>query len=662
MAISPSVQQHHAQFDQQEAAPTEQTFRKKFGESAYNAFKAKFPSLLQSIVTFKVIDADIDAENGLAVFILAKGDDVVYAPVVLANGMIESCEMVYNKTDDSFLPLTESVVENVVNANQLTDYKLTQGQPSIEDTRDMFKNFTRPPVSSNPVLSGERDGISELPNRTKEKIASYLQDTPELMGRIAEFYPIGNLAEKLASTPEPEHLPDVPTVISLEDVTRDVAEKLASEQKKVLLQDGYLILKEAQETVEVVSTKHLVQDLINSQGLTEISNKHRDEVTPRLQGTGYIFHVGANGIDKVKCLISEDVIITQQGTQVFEGDKSLVVGEFTDGINASDLIEFGGLLPENLVVGADATGSNRFYFFYPTRNKQHKLCSVKEGYDTRPYEDRLEKRTIDSNIYLVNEFTGESRIGFVDYMDYGFLKVNDTYTFPKDNTYTVRAARDPRVFIASISQLYKLVNASASKIKIVNDGAGKTLVDSSAEKAASFQDESALISHLVTQYQFSKKAVDTLFRDKEVLLFNKQAFMQPPVEEQPQTMEMGQGAGMFAAPAAATGPDTNMPAEFEPEILDAAAEIGDPELMETGILASVAGEEDIKLVLVDMIPDFSNTVSKLGRTILMMNLEKEDLVDFYGEEEFQSLLSNIRKVFKTLGELVFDLHRYINMN
>jgi hypothetical protein len=95
--------------------------------------------------------------------------------------------------------------------------------------------------------------------------------------------------------------------------------------------------------------------------------------------------------------------------------------------------------------------------------------------------------------------------------------------------------------------------------------------------------------------------------------------------------------------------------------MDAAADMGDEDLFDTGMLASLADNKDIKELLVDMVPSFGDTVTNLGRSILTFTINKKDLEEHYGREQYAGLLGNIRKIFQMLGNVVYDLKSYINM-
>lgn len=676
MAISPLVQKYQMQAQQQQSSSSEQeTYDKKFGEAAYDVFKAKYPSLLEYIVTFKVIESDVEEETGVAAFIVTQGNKVVYIPVILSGGKVESCEMLYDKQEDTFMPLIEEVVSRLKNSNQLTDFSIVNKIPHTEDTRELFKRIVRPPSSSNPVLAGDRNSVESLPNGTKEKIATYLKENTKLFSKIAAFYPVDKLAEKLASIPEQEKpiSENIPSVISIDELTKEAAEALTKDQKDSILKDGYLIQKEASESPEVLSTKNLARDMVTSLQLTEIKPGNEK------YGTGYLLHLKDGDVVGEKCLIAADKVFTQSGFVSLAKFTvaRLVIAGFNDNLELSDLVEFGSLYPgqvrfQGTDVEEEGQGippTNCTEIFYPTKNNTYKkvdffnLCM------------NFEKRVLGNDVYFVNRFE-ESENVFTDSIEFGCI-----YIGPRDDEYcnkkvlplksqVLRCKRDGTPYIESISSLYKLINASGAKIKMFNDGATITVIDKGLDEEKRFSKKASLVRHLVDSRGFDKTAVDKLLSDGEVLVLNKHAFIEPAQREesmasdqQPIQPFMGATAipsqNQAQAPGPISTPQTN---EIDEEVLQSTAELGDQELMDTGLLASVAGEEDLKVVMVDMLPNFTDTASKLGHIILVLVLNKKELEDFYGREQYQTLLSNIRKVFKKLGKIIADLRKYINMN
>ena len=122
-----------------------------------------------------------------------------------------------------------------------------------------------------------------------------------------------------------------------------------------------------------------------------------------------------------------------------------------------------------------------------------------------------------------------------------------------------------------------------------------------------------------------------------------------PAQPMPQPQIMPQG-------------NTTVPAQpFNPSAINTFATMQDPEMLDAGILTSFAGDPDVKALLVDYLPDFINIMDRIGRVILLFNVKRKELEQYYRVDRINELLQNCRKIFKMVGSLVPDLQLYINM-
>ena len=72
-------------------------FEQGFSQMAYNVLLSKNPDLMESIVTFKVLDTDVDEGKGVGAFVLQRQGRALYVPVVMADNQIKPLEIVYDK-------------------------------------------------------------------------------------------------------------------------------------------------------------------------------------------------------------------------------------------------------------------------------------------------------------------------------------------------------------------------------------------------------------------------------------------------------------------------------------------------------------------------------------------------------------------------------------
>jgi len=80
-------------------------FEEGFSQMAYNVVVSKFPDLMQEIVTFKILDSDVEHGAGVGAFVLQHNNEVLYIPVIMADNQIKPIDLFYHKQLNMFLPL-----------------------------------------------------------------------------------------------------------------------------------------------------------------------------------------------------------------------------------------------------------------------------------------------------------------------------------------------------------------------------------------------------------------------------------------------------------------------------------------------------------------------------------------------------------------------------
>lgn len=82
-------------------------FERGFSDMAYNVLTNKLPDLVPDVVTFKVLDTDVDKGVGVGAFVVMRGDRPLYIPVVMSDNNIKPLELIYDKALNVFLPLSK---------------------------------------------------------------------------------------------------------------------------------------------------------------------------------------------------------------------------------------------------------------------------------------------------------------------------------------------------------------------------------------------------------------------------------------------------------------------------------------------------------------------------------------------------------------------------
>ncbi len=86
-----------------------------FANLAFARLKDKAQSLLDYLVGFQMIDKNEEETHAVAVFGFKVGKEWVYAPVFYINGELKGHELLYVKSQDAFVPLTEKWVNYILN-------------------------------------------------------------------------------------------------------------------------------------------------------------------------------------------------------------------------------------------------------------------------------------------------------------------------------------------------------------------------------------------------------------------------------------------------------------------------------------------------------------------------------------------------------------------
>jgi len=94
---------------------TDSNFERTFSDIAYARLQDKAPTLLDYLVGFQLIDKNDDETHAVGVFGFKIGSEWIYAPVFFINGELKGHELLYIKSQDSFVPLTEEWTNYILN-------------------------------------------------------------------------------------------------------------------------------------------------------------------------------------------------------------------------------------------------------------------------------------------------------------------------------------------------------------------------------------------------------------------------------------------------------------------------------------------------------------------------------------------------------------------
>lgn len=661
MPISPSplVQGYMQQGQQPQGAPmsADQMFEKNFSDSAFAQLRSKFPQLMQYVVTFKVLDANVEDGRAFGAFVIQAGKNLRYVPIVMGNGAVTSSEMIYNKEEDSFEPLSADTVRKVTSDNMLMGGEILSGDAHVDDTKEIFRNMIRPPASSNVVIAGEH-GLGALPNAAKEAVSSWLNSNPDVLAKIAATYDVAELASKLSQTKESSEKPQDMFVTVKE---ASAVKILNDSDRKTLLADGFLV-KKAEENESAVASAHDIDRLAETELRLEeyVPQKKLSEDKVIRKAEALVHRDGGFGF--VPCITFGGTIIFQGGKYIekgYENNPSALVRGLSEEVTEEDLKAIGAK-PIKQAARDGIRDYSSLYIAVPMRAGGWKVFQTFTG--------RAASSISGDEVFVAGiHATPSISYGFIKDTEYGdshiLVPANSLMFDLKDQDAGDWTPSAPRGLVRSFDTFRRLVLANGRQLTTRNDGPSVNIVDHGDNSSNNFQNKTAAARWLFGKFAMSHDQVKTVLDNYATVILEKRAFMQPPQVDPNTGMEMPVNVpqpGMMPQQITSPGGIPMQP-QFDPNMVQAGVEVGGQDMIDTGILASFAQDPDIKALLVDYMPDFLRMLDKLGRVILLLCLEKKDMEQQYGMEKYADLLASCRKMFKMLGDIVNQLKRYVNM-
>lgn len=709
----------------QQTQSPENIFKQKIMNLSYDYLRTTYPNLMPYGITLKLDNYDINEGKAAAVYIIKKGNDIAYIPIVISGNTILSCEMVYYKNENRMFPLISKEVSKIVSANEMQPNTLVKS-PKINTTYNFFRNMYRPPVTEKISLASDTDGmLSNLPNKYKEAIKSTLVNDKNLLKKIAEFYPITELLDKLAprendedkyisslQIPKIANLDDVKTVLTRDDLNGKATKFITKEAAADIVNKGYHVLSKVAYDKSLLLADDVLKNICASGNIREMRlSNYLDGITGDIYvildgkltllkdaiivGTNLYHSTGTYKVDANYALRSDRMVSSNEA-------RSVVVRNARSGICPKLFKAYGARYVESFF--ANLKGDNT------TKYTEIGVCiavpAKKEGYR---YINSLYKRedgechdfgspkihfTLDDLKVLTSEddttiinlrdrYTAYgdevTNITVSDDLRYSIVVANTDLIIPSKSL-AIKASEytDKEVSLPTIEQVVKYLKSKMPKYTLISSTSTFAL-KKEGNLERTFNKEASAVDYIHKYLDISPQDIDTLIKkasvphvsnvgvdfyilEKNAATFDLTNGNQQGIVQQNLGLQSMTPATMAYKP---NGNNPNLAGQGLPPIVDSnTIDIYsnglDKTMMDIGILSSLYNNEDIKTYLLDYVPQFTETVSNLGKVLLLFNLNKDALIGKYGNGEYHSILSTVRKVFKSLAEIILDLERYVS--
>jgi hypothetical protein len=161
-------------------------FTQGFSELAYRAFQKSQPELMSNVLTFRVLDVDVEGGHGIGTFILQQDQDIVFVPCVVTDNAVKPLDLFYSRTNDRFYPFTTEWLREAAkgNVNQLGGgVRPPKTMPTDVDIR----NLVVPPTTGRYSYASDLTDDAWLPfvvALRKEKVAEQYEG-PQFLGVLS---------------------------------------------------------------------------------------------------------------------------------------------------------------------------------------------------------------------------------------------------------------------------------------------------------------------------------------------------------------------------------------------------------------------------------------------------------------------------------------------
>lgn len=156
-------------------------FERTFADLAYARMRDKAPTLLDHLIGFQLIDKNEEETHAVGVFGFKIGKDWVYAPMFFINGELKGHELLYVKSQDAFVPLTEEWVNYILHRRPNILGKPEPRKPSQIGLRQPdFDVFARPPYSGSKYANVVRPGGAIAQRKMEEWAADFTKAAAEV--------------------------------------------------------------------------------------------------------------------------------------------------------------------------------------------------------------------------------------------------------------------------------------------------------------------------------------------------------------------------------------------------------------------------------------------------------------------------------------------------
>ena len=632
----------------------------EFSQLALEKLIQLFPELANYVVTFKDVTEDTNrgdnSDVSVGIFVLQLGGQYFYVPIIAKGEAIQPIDSVFDIQKESFTPLTKSFVQQAINTSQLSMGKAKKIPKTINRNPSVYDMVTPPRTGKFVYASSSRltEFLSLLPNMTKQAMFEKFSEDKELYSSLHRLFGLENILSSLRPTvaPVPESQPqgiqvltggtnlDSSTVKSILDKGYAIKGEQPTNRIAIMANDASLIGKFRQ--LASIDAGRDFDIILNSGESKSAYIPKRSVLAPQFaallspfKGGDPVLAIFSNG----DYSISGDMVAVGEGfpghsvlTDLFSNQspstpKDLGFGD-TFALLTADL-EFLGVYNVNSIEVSDTS----------VNIKARDL--IRNVEPTAVYGHAAGRSYFTSIQAFVNckKATSQGNDLFVPY-NCLVVKLNKNISDRLEPNITSALAK---------AELNTLMNLGASS-DIGYDGVEFSYNGSPVGP------EVKMIELLVLNEGLDPGKVESFVKQAKErrhvkIYLSKRADFDP--QEIPQYGDIPSD----------NSDDYAFPKENGRRVADnVKASIGtnDPQTVESVIISELLQVSNMKEYVKEYLPDIKDALDKIGRTLFLARLNISDLAKTHSAAEVNSFISNLRNVYRMLGENFIKLEQMVS--
>jgi hypothetical protein len=620
----------------------------ELSELALEKLLQLFPELASYIVSFRDLTQESGKEEmGLSVgmFILKFGPTFYYLPVVAKNGTVFPIDSMFNAEEGTFVPLTKAYMDKIVSESHLQLGESAKTPSTVIKNPSVYDLVTPPRTGKFVYASSSRlvEFLALMPNMVKQAMVEKFSADKEVYSTLHRLFGLENLLAALKPTAAPIAIVPKPAV---ELVT--TGHGLENHVIKDILDKGYSLRGEhTTERVAVLANDYSKLGPLHQLGGADMGHAY-DIVMRNADVRSAYVPKRVRGAPKKPALFCsnfgtdkrDDVFMIFENGDYVVCDCMVARGEAKDGkdILRNLFANRSPLTPKTVEVGdkvAVFTPDMELIGAYRIDNVVDSIHGVTiTGYRMTPSGSPMGRATI--NAYR--------------------------------NCTTIETSDESNIFIPINTLMVSLGNDISNKIEVNVNAAIAKLELGTLEALGSAVD----MGFDGVEFTFAGKPIGPEIRMIEVLVAGEgiapdkaESFIKQAKEQRHIKIYLSKKADFEPGeiPQFGVNPPeqiNNFGADADGAFannLRASVDTQDPQVIESMVLSELLQATDMKPMVTEYLPDIMAAIDKLGRTLFLARLNIEKLAQSQNSNEVMSFISNLRNVYRLLGDNAIKLER-----